>query len=504
LLTATLEGGFHLRLAEDFFTAIVDRIYKRPEDVIREFFIDFWEADAEELYIQRAESAELIFEGRGRYAGMCQEDLDAFFLLGTPYKRERKYSRFFQRLFAGEHGIGRVSAFKFYRKIRVESERDGAGIAFEIGEDDLSKLSRNPKVKVEHATPPATGQNYTRISLVEPKVPAQIPPPEKIKSYIRTNLFPILLNPKGPFKVFVNGEEVKVLQEDVGEVAVEVLENVDGGELRGRIAVSAKRLPDEVQGVLLLIRNSPVCRKSLGELCGRRSVDAELPPDKVTGYVDAPFLKPSASRDWVDESHPSFEKFRVAMRSVAREVLRTVKREEEIAGTEVEAVDEAMKILGKALGSEADFADLLGRAFVEPGSIGLKPTTRKQEGEQRRERTRAASEKRSKVEFEGKRKVSVRRRELSLVVKLEPIADPNIPYFFLPSQGEGQAATFSVNTLNPLYLERRAKRPKLRNYVLVTLVKALSDSVKGEQNLRNSAWTRLVRGVQEAMHAPLF
>jgi hypothetical protein len=191
------------------------------------------------------------------------------------------------------------------------------------------------------------------------------------------------------------------------------------------------------------------------------------------------------------------------MRSVVRKVLRAVKREEEIAGTEVEAVDEAMKILGKALRSEAEFADLLGRASAEPGSIGLRPAARKHEGEQRRGRARAASE-RSRVEFEGKRKVSVRRRELGLVVKLEPIADPNIPYFFLPSQGEGQAATFSVNTLNPLYLERRAKRAKLRNYILVTLVKALSDSVKGEQNLRNSAWTRLVRGVQEAMHAPLF
>jgi len=498
------ETSLNLRLAKGFFKAIVDRIYKRFEDVVREFFVDFYEADVERLDIWMPENGETVFEGRGRYAGMSAEELQAFLLLGTTYKREAKFSKHFRRRFAGEHGIGRISAFKFYRRIRVESEKDGATVAFEIDEAHLDALSQTPYSQVQLAKFPPTGLNYTKISLLDPINTSQVPPPERVKSYIRTNLFPILLNPKGPFKVFVNGEEVKGLEEATKpEVKVEVREPVDGEALEGEVAVYPKPVPEELQGVLLLIRGSPVCRKSLGELAGKRSIDAAVPPDRVTGYVDAPFLKPTASRDWVDESHAGFAEFTAKMLKVAGNVLRALRRSEVIRTSESEraAISEAVAIFGKVVKAEPEIASVLGEARVDAKLldklVGLPPIKLAKPPVK-------PSAERAKPKRKAGLAAPARKRSLGMIVKVEELEDEDMPYAFTPPQGEGLPAVFSLNSRNPLYVERRKKKWKLRNYALLMLVKGVSEHAKPEYNEVNKIYCRLVRRLEAALNVQLF
>lgn len=495
-------ASFNLRLAGGFFRAIVDRIYSRFEDVVREFFVDFYEADVERLDIWMPGNGEIVFEGRGRYAGMSAEELEAFLTLGTAYKREAKFSRHFRRRFAGEHGIGRMSAFKFYRRIRVESEKDGVAVAFEIDESHLDALSQNPYSQVEMAEFPPKGQNYTKISLLDPIDPSKVPPPERVKSYIRTNLFPMILNPKGPFQVAVNGEEVRGLEEAAKpEVKIEVREPVDGETLEGEIAVYPKPVPQEVQGILLLIRGSPICRKSLGELAGKRSVDSAIPPDRVTGYVDAPFLKPTASRDWVDESHASFAEFKAKMLRVAGKVLRAVRQSEVLRASELEraAIGEAVAIFSKAVRAEHEIAGMLGEAKVAANLfdkiMGLPPV--------KPARPERQSSARLKPKPAAGKAASNRRRSLGLIVKVEELNDEDTPYVFTPPQGEGLPAVFSLNTRNPLYVERRKKRWKLRNYALLMLAKGVSEHVKPEYEA-NKIYSRLVRRLEAILNAQLF
>lgn len=498
--------GFRLQLARDFFKLIVDRIYKRPEDVLREYVIDFWEADVEELHIRRLENGNLVFEGFGRHSGMCPEDLEAFFLLGTPYKRERKYSRFFGRRYAGEHGIGRLSAFKFYRKLHVESERDGGRTSFEISEGDLAELSMNREPLIQCSALPPTGRNYTRIALLEALNPSQIPGPERIRNYLSVNLFPILQNPKGSFKIFVNGEEVKPPTLERG-AKVKVSELAAGERLEGEIVISEGPLPEERQGILLLIRGAPVCRRSLGELTGKRSLDAIIPPDRVTGYLDAPFLKPSASRDWVDESHQSFEEFKHVMARVAGKVERVLVQSEAEKSFAVgrRSLGEAVKILGKALRFDAELAKLMGRAKVNVGEVGLKPIRLKAvhvETQRRKQPSNSAKQAGGKAEGAA---VEARVKELGLVFSIEAFADPNIPFFFYPPQAEGQPATFKLNSVNPLYVERQNKVARLRNYIILMFAKGITDSIEdATSENRNSAYSRIIRSVEAVMRAPLF
>lgn len=500
------------RVDADFFKTLPEKLYSRFEDIIRENISNFYDGDCTEAHVDRLDDGRVIFTGKGKYAGMEQEDVEAFLLLGTKYKKEVKYSRHFKRLFMGQSGIGRISTFKFYRTIEVESEKDGRRILFQIGEDHLKRLASG-KVEVAIKRLPSEGENRTKISLLDPRSCSLIPQADKIKAYIRANLTPLLRCTKGPFKIYVNGEEVKPPERSLEcefrlefEEAVRSLE----GAVKGEILVSSKPFPKDEQGILLTVRLSPIARKSLGELAGDRSIDTLTPPERVSGYVDAPFLEPTASRDWVDEVHPSFKEFREAMRRVAAKVEEALEKRgaEVLESVERVAFEEAAKLLRKALNADPALSQVLGSAYADADMVAVPPpkppedadvTSRSEPTEQTTRRPSSTSS----TTVAAKPREAAAKKKCGLIIDAREFDDEGTPYYFYPAELK-QPAKLVLNRRHPLYRSRCGKKVRLRNYALLMLARELPNNAYSRGEEQNWAYGSLLHAIEVAMHAPLF
>ena len=499
-----MEEALAFRVDADFFKALPEKLYSRFEDIIRENISNFYDGDCVEVHVDRLDDGRLIFVGKGEYAGMGRDDVEAFLLLGTKYKREAKYSRHFKRRFIGQSGIGRISTFKFYRTIEVESERDGSRIRFQIGEGHLKSLASG-SVEVPIKRLPPAGENYTKISLLDPRSRSLIPQADKIKAYIRANLAPLLRCTKGPFKIYVNGEEVKPPERGAGfrlefEEAVRNME----GAVKGEILASTKPFPKEEQGILLTVRFSPIARKSLGELAGDRSIDTLIPPERVSGYVDAPFLEPTASRDWVDEAHPGFKEFREAMRRVAAKVKGALeKREAEVLeSVEKAAFEEAAKLLRRALSVDTALLQVLGNAYADADMVVVPPPEPPTGGKERGQRT-GQTARRSLSACSAAKPETAAKKKCGLIIDARDFDDEETPYYFYPAELM-QPAKLVLNRRHPLYRSRCGEKARLRNYALLMLARELPNSAYPRSEEQNWAYGRLLHALEVAMHAPLF
>lgn len=343
------DDNLEVKIHEDFFLNLFQKTYT-PYSLLREFISDCYEADAERVFINVFDDGTMMIQDEGGHAGMSWEDVEAFVTVGTPRRRQQAFSEHYKRPISGRYGIGRFSFLKLYKRLDVETEREGVRLAFSITAELLQELAKGvrPKVAVRRLEP--TNVNGTKFAFRDPVAPLNRLTPADVRRYVESNFAFLLLNSVGPFEVFVNGVKVspKRLPRDaqiynINEKveAVSVKGKICDSAVAGYIAVSQSKLPAEMRGIQLTVSSSPIGRRmSLGEILGDRSIDARFPFERVTGSVEAPFLTPSPSRENVDSSNKSYAKFRDAL-------LKAVK----VIAAEAEAREEAVleDVKGKAM-----------------------------------------------------------------------------------------------------------------------------------------------------------
>jgi hypothetical protein len=360
-----------LKVDEEFFVNVFQKTYT-PYSIIKEFVGDAYEADAEKVFIDALEDGTLIIRDEGKYAGMTDEDVEAFLTLGTARKRYKNYTDHYKRPISGRHGVGRFSFLTLYKQLNVENEKDMARTSFAITDEMLKRVARGESTLVDIQPMTPTGVNGTAFAFKELINESAKLTPADIRRYVESNFIVLLTRPVGPFSIYVNGVKVEPkklpketqvynINEKVGNVVVKGHRMAEC-EVTGYIAISRQRLPPEQRGIQLTVGGTPIGRRrSLGEILGDRNVDSHFPFDNTTGAVEAPFLVPKLSRDDVETGDASYVKFRNVMLKVAKR-LKVKERERE--EQEVEAV-KSMAILGV----QKEFEEVI-RKLPELWSIG--------------------------------------------------------------------------------------------------------------------------------------
>jgi len=452
------------------------------DSVFRELLKNSYEAEAEVVDINVDENGDIEFRDFGRYAGMSDEDVTAFLTIGTSRKSGRRFTEHYRRPIGGEQGMGRISFTQLYKLLEVETERDGRRIRFRVTEDMIDKAYVKPvslEGNFEMLQP--TGINGTTVKCTNLKSGAEKPTPERVRRFIRANFLGLLLNPQGPFKVSVNGEEVKP-KVPAGAIPVNVQKRVENVVVKGGLAedsfitgcilLASSPVPKEECGIQLSVNGSPIGpRRSLGELVGDRKVDEAISPSRVWGWVEAPFLKYTMGRDHVDANHASYAKFREKMFEVVNDVKAALKMREveELTRVERGAIEEACRILDEALEAEVNMRPMLSVSAhasggftssmttdrlrpppprpVSPGSETSHPSSTQQT-----RRIRKASP----AGFHGSL-----REKASWIIEAVAMEDPTAL-----SARDDAYGIIKVNKANPLYARRARSRRSLRDFLL--------------------------------------
>jgi hypothetical protein len=320
------------RFHKDFLKTFVEGNFT-VYDVIKEAVQNAYQADADECHITIHPNGDMEIEDRGLYAGMAPEDFEAFFVVGTPRQRQRRFTEHYKRPVPGQFGIGRLSFYKLYKVLHVETEKDGRRWLFVLTHEALEKVG---EYEVEALRQEPVGVNGTKLVFMGLREGVQPLTPERVKSFAQSSFEFLALSTN--FKIYVNGEEVDFKTPKMLRIYERVDEPVDGvsvkeggygtSKLTGYVGVSKSPLSPQQCGVQLVVMGSPIgSRRTLGELAGDRGWDAELPVDRITGIIEAPFLKPSISRQWVDTNDLSYLKFADALRRIAQRLAERLNRD---------------------------------------------------------------------------------------------------------------------------------------------------------------------------------
>jgi hypothetical protein len=450
------------------------------DSVFRELLKNSYEAEAEVVDINVDDDGNIEFRDFGKYAGMSDEDVTAFLTIGTQRKSGRRFTEHYKRPIGGEQGIGRISFTQLYRLIEVETEKDGRRVRFRITEDMIDKAYVQP-VSLEgnfEALQP-TGVNGTTVKCTNLKSGVDKPTPERVRRFIRANFLGVLLNPQGPFKVSVNGEEVKP-KVPAGAIPVNVQKRVEnvvvkGGRaedsfITGCILLAGSPVPKEECGIQVSVNGSPIGpRRSLGELVGDRKVDEAISPSRVWGWVEAPFLKYTIGREHVDTNHASYAKFREKMLEVVNDVKAALKMREveELTRVERGAIEEACRILDEALEAEANMRPMLSVYAHASGGFTSTMTTDRlrppppRPPSQESEKRQPSSTPQTRI-----RKASPGfhwsvREKASWIIEAVAMEDPAAL-----SVRDDAYGIIKVNKANPLYARRARSRRSLRDFLL--------------------------------------
>lgn len=339
-----MQNVLEVKIHEDFFLTLFQKTYT-PYSLLREFISDSYEADAEKVFVNVLGDGTIVIWDEGKHAGMSMEDVEAFVTVGTPRRRLQAYSEHYKRPISGRYGIGRFSFLRLYRRLDVETEREGARFAFSITTELLRELAKGGRPKVAARRLKPTNVNGTKFTFLEPETQSNRPTPADVRRFVESNFATLLVKPIGPFEVFVNGVKVcpKRLPRDaqvynINEKveAVSVKGRVGESAVTGYIAVSQSKLPAEIRGVQLTVSGSPIGgRMSLGEILGDRTTDARFPFERITGVVEAPFLTPSPSREKVDSSDKSYAKFKDALLKAVKTIVAEAEAREDAAVEDV-------------------------------------------------------------------------------------------------------------------------------------------------------------------------
>jgi len=467
---------YTFRFHRDFLKTFVEGNFT-VYDVIKEAVQNAYQADADECRITIHPDGDMLIEDCGPHAGMKPEDFEAFFEVGTQRQRVRRFTEHYKRPVPGQFGIGRLSFYKLYKVLHVETEKDGKRWFFALTQEALEMVGDYP-VEVQSVDP--TGVNGTKLTFMGLREGVQPLTPEKVKSFAQSAFEFLTLSSN--FKIYVNGEDVDFKTPKMLRIYERVDEEVEGvplkdgsygaGRVTGYLGVSKSPLPQEHCGVQLVVTGSPIGpKRSLGELAGDRSLDARLPVDRIAGVIEAPFLKPSISRQWVDTNDLGYMKFAEVVRKVARRLAEHLSEERmvEIDSVRRAAAEKAAQLLSSVLRRDPSLwpSGLVHTSAYDSSasiaSVSVEAGGRKTEGNGggRGESQRGRQVSKVHAGSEGGSPRGRRNQKASgFVFEFRPLQTEQASYY------DRAFGTFVINMAHPSFRRRDGDRKALTRYLL--------------------------------------
>ena len=265
--------GTALKVHPSFFKEFATKTWVSPAEVVKELVENAFDEDATKVLITILNRDSVCIEDD---AGMDQEGVQKFLLLGSPHKRIDTISPKFKRVRTGRYGTGRLSFLTSFDKMKIRTRQGIFDKSLLIDSNSLDKLfTGNSELRELRESP--LDRNGTELTLSSSKV--QIDEPRLIKeirklAVLRHPLFEVSIKRADRFREWDFSSSEPIKAPDIQGHRIPV--TLDNGKISGEIAIARRPLSDDERGIAIMIGNHIVLRTTFG-------FDSKL--SRVTGYV---------------------------------------------------------------------------------------------------------------------------------------------------------------------------------------------------------------------------
>src|ERR671918_2228525 len=159
-----------MKVHPSFFKEFATKTWVSPTEIIKELVENAFDEDATKVLVTTLNNGSIAIEDD---AGMDQNGIEKFLLLGSPHKRTETVSPRLKRLRTGRYGTGRLSFLTSFESMRIRTRRKSFTKALVINAGVLERLYTGNAKLTETGEPPLN-RNGTELSLIEPNQPVDV------------------------------------------------------------------------------------------------------------------------------------------------------------------------------------------------------------------------------------------------------------------------------------------------------------------------------------------
>ena len=329
-----------MKVHPSFFKEFATKTWISPTEIIKELVENAFDEDATKVLITVLSNGSIAIEDD---AGMDQNGMEKFLLLGSPHKRTESISPKLKRIRTGRYGTGRLSFLTSFENMRIRTRRQNFAKALVINEDVLERLYTG-NAKLDDLKEPPLKRDGTELLMTGAKT--QLDTFKVIKeirklAILRLPLFEVYIKTAEKFKEwYFDGAQIVKAPEIQGH---RIPINLENGKITGEIIIARRPLSDDERGIAVMVGNHVVTRSSFG-------FDTKL--NRVTGYVRCDSLTTRFADKSAVIEDSEYTKFNQLMKTfVIDRVIPGLTEYEDVLITREESriYREIDKILGQAM-----------------------------------------------------------------------------------------------------------------------------------------------------------
>ena len=349
-----------LKVHPSFFREFATKTWVSPTDIVKELVENAFDEDATQVIVTIQDNGNLTIEDN---AGMDNDDMEKFLLLGSPHKANESISPKLKRIRTGRYGTGRLSFLTSFEKMKIRTKRNNFGLSALIDSSTVDRLFSG-NATLETLSEPPLMRDGTELTLMNPKVPIDI---YRLSKELRK--LPILRQPM--FEVYIKNAR-NFNEWDFNDVQLikapdiqghRIYVNLDNGRITGEIVISRRPLSEDEKGIAIMVGSHVVIRSSFG-------FDAKF--KRVTGYIRCNSLTSRFADKSALIEDEEYDRFNQTMRTfILDTVLPSLTEYEDVLITREESriYKEIDKVLGQAIIENVEQDEVEGYEMVQMKEI---------------------------------------------------------------------------------------------------------------------------------------
>lgn len=329
-----------LKVHPSFFKEFATKTWVSPTEIIKELVENAFDEDATRVLVTILSNGSIAVEDD---AGMDQDGMEKFLLLGSPHKKVESISPKLKRIRTGRYGTGRLSFLTSFGSMKIKTKRGSFTKAIVIDTEVLGKLYTG-NAKLDELKEPALKRDGTELLMSGAKMVIDILRLMKeIRklAVLRQPMFEVSIKTADKFQEWnFDGSQV-IRAPDIQGHRIPV--SLEGGRIAGEIIIARRPLSEEERGIAVMVGNHIVMHSSFG-------FDTKL--NRVTGFVRCDALTTRFADKSAIIEDDEYTKFNQAMKTfVIDTVIPGLTEYEDVLITREESkiYREIDKVLGQAM-----------------------------------------------------------------------------------------------------------------------------------------------------------
>ena len=262
-----------MKVHPSFFKEFATKTWVSPTEIIKELVENAFDEDATKVLVTVLNNGSIAIEDD---AGMDENGMEKFLLLGSPHKRTESISPRLKRIRTGRYGTGRLSFLTSFDTMRIRTRRKNFMKALVINAGVLERLYTG-NAKLDDLKEPALKRDGTELLMTGAKTHLdlfKITKEIRRLAVLRQPLFEVYIKTAEKFKEwnFDSSQIIKAPEIQGHRIPV----NLDSGKITGEIIIARRPLSDDERGIAVMVGNHIVMRSNFG-------FDTKL--NRVTGFV---------------------------------------------------------------------------------------------------------------------------------------------------------------------------------------------------------------------------